>query len=45
MTSGEVASPKEDDGSNKGGGDDECSADDENDVGRHDDGSSGIGLF
>ena len=42
---GGIALPEEDGGSNKGGGDDECSADDENDVGRHDDGSSGIGLF
>ena len=45
MTSSEVASPKKDDGSDKGGGDNKCSTDDEDDVGRHDDGSSGIGLF
>ena len=45
MTSSEVASPKKDDGSDKGCSDDECSADDEDDVGRHDDGSSGIDFF
>ena len=45
MTSNEVGSPKKDDGSDEGGSDDECSADDENDVSRHNDGSSRIGLF
>ena len=37
MTSSEVASPKKDDGSDKGGSADECSADDEDNVGRHND--------
>ena len=45
MTSSEVASPKKDSGSDKGGSDDEYSADDEDDVGRHNDGSSRIGLL
>ena len=42
---GGITLPEEDGGSNKSGDDDKCSADDEDDVGRHDAGGSGIDFF
>ena len=37
--------PKEDDSSNEGGKNDECSANNKDDVGRHNDSGSGIDFF
>ena len=40
-----ITLPKEDNSSNEGSKNDECSADNKDDVGRHNDGSSRVGLL